>query len=68
VSKPMERTQVAVRLPKEVLTRAARLVDPMKRHPEYSAWRVSRNGVLRLAIMRGLEVLEKELGANRGER
>ena len=59
---------LAHRLPKDVLARASRLVDPMTRHPEYSAWRVSRNGVLRLAIMRGLETLEKELGSARGER
>ncbi|MBN1961709.1 MAG: hypothetical protein JW841_12260 [Deltaproteobacteria bacterium] len=55
-------TQIAVRIPHDLLERADKLVKPMSKRADLRVWggKVSRSNVLRLALLKGLEVLEKE--------
>lgn len=52
--------QVAIRLPREVVSRAGRLTKLLAGLPAYAAWRMTPSGVMRLALLRGLDVLEAE--------
>lgn len=52
--------QVAIRLPKDFLDRATALTTKMADDGELRAWRITRMAVLRVALQRGLEVLERE--------
>ena len=52
----MNEEQVSIRLPKSVLKRAEKLAAD----PEHEALGVTRAGVLRLALLRGIEALETE--------
>jgi hypothetical protein len=54
--------QVAIRLPKDTVARAARLARRLKDRPEYQPFRLSTSSVLRLAILKGLAALEQEAG------
>jgi hypothetical protein len=56
--------QVALRLPAEWLKRAAALVPKMTSDGTMQAWRVSRSAVLRVALQKGLEALEREYQAD----
>lgn len=59
--------QVAIRLPEALVERADALIAGVAGLPEYQLWRISRSAVLRIAIQKGLEVLEREVArANRG--
>ena len=60
-------TQVAVRLPESLLERADSLIPGLAELPDYQLWRLSRSAVLRLAIQKGLDVLEREV-ARAGKR
>ena len=51
---------VSLRLPAGTMARAERLIATLKTHPALQAARVSRALVLRLALLRGLEELERE--------
>ena len=51
---------VSLRLPAGTMDRAETLIAELKRHPALQAARVSRALVLRLALLRGLEELERE--------
>ena len=53
-------TQVAIRLPRDAVSRVARLTKVLKGHPAYAAWRVTPSSVMRHALIRGLDVLEAE--------
>jgi hypothetical protein len=53
---------ISMRLPQEMLDRASALVPLLKSDPEMSALPISRVGVLRLAIVNGLEGLEEAYG------
>ena len=66
---PPGETPTTVRLTPAVLKRADALARVLQRHPEASMWgRISRSTVLRLAVVRGLEVLESEYGVSRKPR
>jgi hypothetical protein len=57
---PMER-EMRLRLPQSVADRADALIARLAQHPELAAaGRVTRATVLRLAMMRGLALLEQE--------
>jgi hypothetical protein len=52
--------QVTIRVPADVLERAEELARKLATEvPEYRAFRTTRATVLRLAMLSGLEVLEK---------
>jgi hypothetical protein len=51
---------VSLRLPAGTMERAEALIAELKKHPALQAARVSRAFVLRLALLRGLEELERE--------
>ena len=54
-------TQILFRLPADLLDRVDALVPRLRGNAELRAWgRVSRAAVLRLLILKGLEVLEAE--------
>ncbi|MGC4116996.1 MAG: hypothetical protein QM765_21020 [Myxococcales bacterium] len=58
---------IPVPLTQDVVDRADALLKKADRLPEFAVSRLSRAAVLRLAIMRGLDVLEQEVkGAGRG--
>lgn len=51
--------QMSLRLPRDVLKRADRLLPKLRNVPEFGAGRQSRAAVLRLALLRGLADLER---------
>ena len=51
---------VSLRLPAGTMDRAEALISELKKHPALQAARVSRALVLRLALLRGLDELERE--------
>jgi hypothetical protein len=51
---------IPIPLPPEVVDRADALMAHASRFPELALARISRTAILRLAILRGLEVLEQE--------
>ena len=53
-------TQVAIRLPRDAVTRAGKLAKALAGRPAFAAWRMTPSAVLRLAILRGLDQLEAE--------
>jgi hypothetical protein len=55
--------QVAIRLSTALLSRSEKLAQRLATDPSHSAYRVSRSAVLRMALVRGLEVLEAEQAA-----
>jgi predicted DNA-binding protein len=54
--------QVSIRLPVELLARAEKLAPQIATAPGMAAFRVTRAAVLRMALERGLLLLEKEQG------
>ena len=61
-------SDIAVKLPAELVERADLLVPVFKEVPEMRVWsRVTRTAVIRLALLRGLESLEAEFIADAGE-
>jgi len=61
--------QVVLRVSSELVERADALKDVLSERDELRAFgRVSRSSVMRLAVQRGLEVLEAEYGAARPRR
>jgi len=59
-------TQVAIRLPREAVARADRLVKVLSGRPAFAAWRMTTSAVMRLALLRGLDLLEAENGRKGG--
>ena len=57
--------QISMRLPRELVDRAEALVPLVAQDPAYSAWRVTKAAVLRLALMEGLERLERRFTPRR---
>lgn len=63
-----ERRDTPVRIPKVLLARADALVEPLENHLELLGWsRPNRAAVVRLALARGLDSLEKELLEGNGD-
>jgi hypothetical protein len=54
--------QVAIRIPNTAVTRAGRLAKALAVQPAYAAWRMTPSAVMRLALLRGLDLLEAEAG------
>lgn len=52
--------QYSVRLAPEVAARADALIPVLRRMEHYSAFRMERSTVFRVALVRGLAVLERE--------
>jgi predicted DNA-binding protein len=59
-------TQVAIRLPREVVERARKLSKALAGRPDFAAWRMTPSAVMRLALLRGLDTLEAEAGKKGG--
>lgn len=60
--KPGPLSQIALRVPADALERAELLVPRLNARPEHQArGAVTRSDVLRLALLRGLEVIAREL-------
>ena len=57
----------SIRLPRDFLDRADALMTQLQRVPEYAALgSMNRSRVLRLAILKGLEVLERRTQPRKG--
>ena len=52
---------VTLRLPTSLLERADGLIPQLQQRRDFSAHRLSRSSVLRIALLRGLQSLEKDL-------
>ena len=57
-----ESKQVAFRAEPELLDRLDRLVESMKRHPDYEGLDINRSVAVRVLVFRGLSALELKLG------
>jgi predicted transcriptional regulator len=53
-------TQFSVRLPADLVKRLDKMEAKLAKQPDMAAFRVTRQSVLRLALMRGLDALEEE--------
>ncbi len=53
-------TQIALRVSADIVDRADALVARIGKNPKMAVGRVTRTSVLKLAIARGLDVLERE--------
>jgi hypothetical protein len=61
----MIHTQISIRVDEEVLRRADELVEPVSAMHDARVFRaVTRSAVLRLALIRGLELLETEVASS----
>ncbi len=58
---------VSLRVQPELLERAEALLPALRADPDLAAWRITRLGVLRLAIIHGLDDLEEAYGGKRGK-
>ena len=59
--------QILFRLPEDMLERIDALVPQLARRSELRAWgRASRAAVMRLLLLKGLEVIEAELKREQG--
>jgi hypothetical protein len=54
--------QVAIRIPRAAASRAARMSKVLAGRPDYAAFRMTPSAVMRLALLRGLDLLEAETG------
>lgn len=52
--------QTAIRLPDEIHKRADALIPRLNKLPAYRDRELNRSDVLRIALVRGLEILERE--------
>lgn len=52
--------QITIRLPGRIIARVANYEEELHRHPPVGATRITRALALRLALERGLEVVEAE--------
>ena len=53
---------ISLRLPSELVARAEALLPALRSDPDLAEWRGTRLGVLRLAIIHGLDDLEETYG------
>lgn len=60
--------QIVLRVPADTSERAEALMGPMAADPKREGLRLTRSGVLRIALLRGLQVLEGEYPAKGGKR
>ena len=62
VSKPRRKEEpISLRLPVGSAERVQKLVEEMSRMPAYEGWAVTPHGVMRLAIVQGLGLLEGQV-------
>ena len=54
--------QISVRIPLDILDRVDALMSHLERHPHFGAFALSRNGVIKLLLTKGLDELEAEYG------
>lgn len=59
--------QVSIRLPRELVARADTIASTMSKLAEYEMIGVTKATVLRLAIVRGLQVLEGQYSKTKSE-
>ena len=65
MSEPIDKPTV-IKLPQSILDRAAALLPHVQGKPEFlAAGRTSRATVLRMAMLRGLELMEAEVPAQK---
>lgn len=57
--------QLSLRLPVDLVDRVDAMVPVLSRLPIYQAFRLERSTAFRIALIRGLEELEREYGAKR---
>ncbi len=58
--------QIALRLPKGSMKRAEKLAPQIAKDPQYAAYgNIKKSLVLRIAVLTGLEELERRYGAKR---
>lgn len=57
--------QIILRVPAQVWKRAVRLARALQDRPEYAGMRVTTSAALRIALLAGLEVLERREGRSR---
>ena len=60
-TKAPEPIQIALRVTSDIVDRADALVATALKNPKLAVGRVTRSSLLKLALVRGLEVLEEEL-------
>ena len=58
--------QVALRLTQETIDRAERLAPIMQKRPEWEPFRMTASAVMRVALLKGLDLLESEMRGRRG--
>ena len=57
--------QVALRVTAETVKRAERLAPQMQKRPEWEPFRMTASTVMRVALLKGLDVLEAEMRGSR---
>lgn len=57
--------QIALRVTAETIERAERLAPLMQKRPEWEPFRMTASAAMRVALLKGLDVLEAELRAPR---
>ena len=60
--------QISIRVPEGTQDRAEALIPALDGEAEFRAFRCTKSAILRLAIMRGLDLLESEHGKAGGKR
>ena len=53
--------QIALRVTQETIDRAERLAPVMQKRPEWEPFRMTASAVMRVALLKGLDVLESDL-------
>jgi hypothetical protein len=57
--------QIALRVTAETIERAERLAPLMQKRPEWQPFRMTASAALRVALLKGLDLLEAELKGGR---
>jgi hypothetical protein len=59
--------QIALRVTQETIDRAEKLAPVMQKKPEWEPFRMTASSVMRVALLKGLDLLEAEFkGGRRG--
>ena len=57
--------QIALRVTQETIDRAEKLAPIMQRRPEWEPFRMTGSAVMRVALLKGLDLLEADLKSRR---
>jgi hypothetical protein len=57
--------QIALRVTSDTIKRAERLVPLMQKRPDWAPFRMTASTVIRVALLKGLDVLEAEVKGGR---